>query len=288
MRFASPRHFAQSLPGLAQGGAVALVFIDDYVDLDRTVAHHIALGFRCIAVFGPDAAPIPEDARVHAVAWRRREDGALEDAVNAAISAAPGTWFYYGHNAEYLFFPFSDTRSIGDVAAFLDSERRGAARTAVIDLYPGDAGHLPGTVAPEDTWFDRVGYYALPRPDPDRPAGGTLDRQEDLYGGLRWRFEEHVPEDRRRIDRIALFRAERGLRLIPGHRFNIPEFNTHACPWHRSLTACVASFRAAKALRTNPASRDAIETFLWSGSERFEWRATQLTDCGLMEPGQWF
>ena len=288
MRFASPRHFAQSLPGLARGGAVALVFLDDYVDLDGTIAHHLDLGFRFVAVFGPEGSPVPDDPRVHAVAWDAAAEGALESAVNDAIAAAPGTWVYYGHNAEYLFFPFSDSRRIGDVAAFLESERRASARTAVIDLYPGDPACLPDAVPREDTWFDRTGYYALPRPDPAGPVGATLDRQEDLYGGLRWRFEEHVPEDRRRIDRVALFRSEPGLRLMPGHRFNLAEVNTHACPWHRSLTACVASFRAAKALRSNPASRDAIGTFRWSGSERFEWRAAQLMECGLMEPGQWF
>ncbi len=48
------------------------------------------------------------------------------------------------------------------------------------------------------------------------------------------------------------------------------------------------SFRTAKALRTNPGSRDAIATFHWHNSVRFGWNSQQLMDLGLMEPGQWF
>ncbi|MEM7489578.1 MAG: hypothetical protein AAF390_10700, partial [Pseudomonadota bacterium] len=137
-----------------------------------------------------------------------------------------------------------------------------------------------------DAWLDESGYYALARWDDD--AGAALDRQLDFFGGLRWRFEEHVPWEKRRIDRVALFRAEKGLRLLPGHVLSEPEMNTYACPWHHSMTASIASFRAAKALATNPGSRAAIPGFRWDGSIPFEWRAQQLMDLGLMEPGQWF
>ena len=54
------------------------------------------------------------------------------------------------------------------------------------------------------------------------------------------------------------------------------------------LTAAIASFRAAKALATNPGSREAIGSFRWRNSEPFQWKAQQLMDLGLMEPGQWF
>ena len=110
----------------------------------------------------------------------------------------------------------------------------------------------------------------------------------DFFGGLRWRFEEHVPADRRRIDRIGLFRAKPGLRLRGDHTFSEAEYNTYACPWHNNLTAAICSFRAAKALRTNAASRFEVGSFLWPSSERFTWGSRQLLDLGLMETGQWF
>ncbi len=132
--------------------------------------------------------------------------------------------------------------------------------------------------------MDKSGYYALAR----WRAGQALDRQMDFFGGLRWRFEEHVPFAKRRIDRVALFRAKPGLRLNADHTLSDDEMNTYACPWHHSPTAAIASFRTAKALRKNPGSRQAIRTFRWRNSEPFRWQSRQLLDLGLMEPGQWF
>ena len=60
------------------------------------------------------------------------------------------------------------------------------------------------------------------------------------------------------------------------------------CVVYDNLTAAIASFRAAKALATNPGSREAIGSFRWRNSEPFQWKAQQLMDLGLMEPGQWF
>ena len=135
--------------------------------------------------------------------------------------------------------------------------------------------------------LDRAGYYALARPDPAN-NGHAKERQLDFFGGLRWRFEEHVPPLRRKIDRIALFRSKPGLSLREDFTFSEEEYNTYACPWHNNLTAAICSFRTAKALRTNPGSRFDIHSFKWRGSEPFRWHSQQLLDLGLMEPGQWF
>ncbi|MFN6953031.1 MAG: hypothetical protein ACK4NE_10630, partial [Albidovulum sp.] len=152
--------------------------------------------------------------------------------------------------------------------------------------YAPDLGRHPDAVSLQEAMLDRTGYYALARPDP--ATGHPKERQLDIFGGLRWRFEEHVPPDRRRIDRIALFRAARGLTLRDDHTFTLEEYNTYACPWHHNLTAAIASFRTAKALKSNPDSAAAIRTFTWAGSVPFAWTSQQLMDLGLMEPGQWF
>jgi hypothetical protein len=135
--------------------------------------------------------------------------------------------------------------------------------------------------------FDGAGYYSLTRRD-EAADWAPLDRQVDLFGGLRWRFEEHVPWTRRRIDRISLFRAKPGLRMLPDFTLSDAEMNTCNSPWHNNLTAAVCSFRTAKALRTNPGSRAAIQQFMWRNSVKFEWNSQQLMNLGLMEPGQWF
>ncbi len=118
--------------------------------------------------------------------------------------------------------------------------------------------------------------------------GLALERQMDMFGGLRRRFEEHVPWGRRRIDRVALVRAERGLEMRPDLTLSDEERNTVNCPWHNNLTAAVMSFRAAKALRSNPGSKWTVTDFRWSGSVPFDWSSKQLLELGLMEPGQWF
>lgn len=279
--------FLKSRPAALKRGPIAIVLVEDDAAVTETLRHHVQVGFRHILALSPDPIPLPDDLaqRVTCLHWNTRRAHAHQEVVNAVLAAVPtGTWLYYCYNAEFLFFPFSETRSIGEMLAFHAEERREAMLTYVVDLYSPDLSRNPNAVSLTDAMFDRAGYFALGRKGPD----GPLERQLDFHGGLRWRFEEHVPPASRRIDRIALFRAAPNLRIEADHRFNIPEYNTYSCPWHHNLTATIASFRTAKALASNPGSRDAIGSFRWRNSEPFQWRAQQLMDLGLMEPEQWF
>lgn len=275
-------------PALSQG-PVAVILAEDGVEVALTLQHHLSAGFRTVLLLAhPDMALVPQaEVLIHRIDHDVFADNALAAAVNRVIRVAPGQWIYAGYNAEFLFHPFAETRSVPAMLAFHAEERRDALASAVIDLYAADLCQTPTAVCRETAMLDRLGYYALDRPDPAHP-GQVLDRQRDLYGGLRWRFEEHIPPDRRRIDRIALFRARPGLEMRADFTFNLAEYNTHACPWHRNLTTAVCSFRTAKALKANPASSFAIRDFRWPNSVAFQWRAQQLLDLGLMEPGQWF
>lgn len=270
-------------------GPVALVFAEDGVEITSTVRHHLNAGFATLLLLGVETGDLAEALlpRVHRIAYDIYAEGAVPGAVNRLIAAAPGTWFYYCYNAEYLFFPFCESRSIGEMLAFHAEERRDAMLTYVVDLYAGDLWRHPNAVCLEEALLDRSGYYALGRPDPANRMH-PKPRQLDFFGGLRWRFEEHVPENRRRIDRIALFRAQPGLELLDNHSFNVEEYNTYACPWHNNLTAAICSFRTAKALKLNPGSTYDIADFRWRNSTGFRWHSQQLMDLGLMEPGQWF
>jgi hypothetical protein len=270
-------------------GPTALVLVEDMAGLASTLAHLLRVGFPVVAALCPRELPIPPEfgQRVDRVVHDVYAEGALTAAVNAAIAAAPGAWFHYCYNAEYLFFPFCETRSIREMLAFHAEEKRDAMITFVIDLYAADLLRNPDAVSLREAMLDRSGYYALGRPDPAN-HNHPKERQLDFFGGLRWRFEEHIPPAKRRIDRIGLFRARPGLRLGEDHTFNVEEYNTYACPWHNSLTAAICSFRTAKALRSNPGSRGAIATFRWRGSVPFAWHSQQLMDLGLIEPGQWF
>ncbi len=268
-------------------GPVAMIFVEDLVEVDSTIRHHQKAGFKQVLVFAPDVLELPEELAetTHRIRYDMSHQTALTDAVNAVIDAAPGVWLYYCFNAEYLFHPFCESRNINEMLIFHTEERRDAVLTYVVDLYADDLTRFPNAVSLDHAWLDKSGYYALGRHGAN---GAPKDRQLDFFGGLRWRFEEHIPKNRRKIDRISLFRARKGLRLYPDHTFNDEEYNTFACPWHHNITAAIASFRTAKALKSNPGSTFDIPTFKWHNSTEFNWSSQQLLDLGLMEPGQWF
>jgi hypothetical protein len=272
------------------GGPFAVVVCEDRSEIDSTLEHVLSLGFRAVFLVGApgtdaEALPRRDGVPVHVIQDRPRRRGAAQDAVNILIDKVPGAWVHYCYNGEYLFYPFCEDRSVGELTSWVMEERRYSVLTFVIDLYAGDLSRFPDAVSLDTALFDTSGYYAQRRV---REGDRVMERQLDFFGGLRWRFEEHVADSRRRIDRIALFRARSGLRLREDHTLNDEEMNTYECPWHHSLTGAICSFRAAKALRTNPGSRYDISDFRWYKSERFNWSSMQLMELGLMEPGQWF
>lgn len=260
-------------------GPVAILINEDDSDLDGSIDHHRGLGFANIVVVTRPRA-LPQD-----VSYVLTDPTLpLDQIVNALLPALDGRWVFTGYNAEYLFFPFCEARSIADVAQFVTEERRNAVFGITLDLYPSDRDRDMKTIERDDALFDPVGYYALDRFDgPDR-----LERQIDVFGGLKWRFAEHVPWPRQRIDRIALFRARKEYPMTPALLFGDAEMNTVSCPWHNNLTMAVPSFRVAKSLVSNPGSTFDIAALRTSSSQPFGWTSDQLMQGGFMEPGQWF
>jgi hypothetical protein len=270
-------------------GPIALIFAEDNVELDTTLRHQRQLGFTQVFLFAPAVFTLPKDIEdgIHRVTLDQLTNAIMVDTINQVIKAAPNIWMYYCFNAEYLFFPFCESRTIGEMIAYHTEERRDAMLTYVVDLYADDLAQYPNAVSLDHAQMDKSGYYALARNDPDN-HNHPKTRQLDFFGGLRWRFEEHVPAERRKIDRIALFRSKPDLQLRPDFTFSDEEYNTYSCEWHNNITAAVCSFRTAKALKLNPGSTFDIDNFTWHNSVPFEWHSRQLLDLGLMEPGQWF
>ncbi|MBL4542679.1 MAG: hypothetical protein JKP97_12875 [Rhodobacteraceae bacterium] len=277
--------FAAARPALPGSGPVAALIAEDRAGIACALAHLAAIGFETRILFAPELPPEAADAATLTVLCRTAEPGADRACLNALIDRVPGRWVHHLYNAEYLFFPFAETRRVGDMLGFVESERRDSVAGVTVDLYPADLDRHPDGIDRDSAHFDAAGYFALGRRAPD---GTPIERQYEVHGGLRWRHEQHVPHDRRRIDRIALFLARPKLRFDPALRQSDPELNTFESPWHRSLTACVASFRTARALCALPSARQSIDSFLWRRSQPFAWRAEQLLAAGLMEPGQWF
>jgi len=289
MHYNSLKEFLGKARAALAKGPVALILVEDLVEVETALHHHLSAGFRQVIVFGPPELTLPEEisAKIIRVDHDMTAPAVTEQIVNAVIAAAPGIWIYYCYNAEYLFYPFCESRTVGELIAFHAEERRDAVLGYAVDIYAGDLNTYPKAVSLENAYLDKSGYYALARSDTadrDHPK----ERQLDFFGGLRWRYEEHIPEIRRRIDRIPLFKAKPGLKLLPNHTFNDQEYNTYSCRWHHNITLSIASFRTAKALKTNAGSMYDIDTFKCHSSVRFRWESQQLMDLGLMEPGQWF
>ncbi|MEL6450201.1 MAG: glycosyltransferase family 2 protein [Pseudomonadota bacterium] len=288
MQFSNLNSFVKDASAVPKKGPVALIMVEDTTEVDTTLRHHLQAGFKSVIAFMPANFDLPRDLapEVIRVNYDVSVPGGVETAVNAMIDAVPaGTWMFYCYNAEYLFHPFCETRTVGEMLAFHTEERRDAMLTYVVDLYADDLWTFPDAVSLDRAHLDRSGYYALAREDAN---GHAKERQLNFFGGLRWRYEEHVPTARRKIDRISLFKTKPGLKLLDNHVFNDEEYNTYSCQWHHNLTAAICSFRTAKALKLNPGSTYDIHTFKWHNSAPFEWHSRQLLDLGLMEPGQWF
>jgi len=288
MQFDSLKSFTQDADAVPKKGPVAIVLVEDDVEIATTVRHNLQLGFKHIIVCMPAQFELAADLvdQVIRIDYDMSVPDALKTAINHLIATVPaGTWMYYSYNAEFLFFPFCETRTVGEMLSFHTEERRSAMLTYVVDLYADDLTEYPNAVTLDRAHLDRSGYYALARPGAN---GHPKERQLDFFGGLRWRFEEHVPAARRKIDRIALFKTKPGLQVREDHTFNDEEYNTFSCEWHHNLTSAICSFRTAKALKLNPGSTFDITTFKWHNSAPFEWHSRQLLDLGLMEPGQWF
>ena len=288
MQYDNLANMIKSTAAVPPQGPVALILVEDDVEVATTLRHHQQIGFKSLIACMPRSFTLPRDLEdtVIRVDYDMTAPAAMETAVNLLITSLPAdTWMYYCFNAEYLFHPFCESRTVGEMLAFHGEERRSAMLTYVIDLYADDLHEFPNAVALERAYLDKSGYYALARPD---EKGHPKERQLSFFGGLRWRYEEHVPAARRKIDRIALFKTKPGLSLREDHTFSDEEYNTYACEWHHNLTSAICSFRTAKALKLNPGSTFDIPTFTWHNSAPFEWHSRQLLDLGLMEPGQWF
>ena len=138
----------------------------------------------------PFTRPADLPAEVAFIARAAKSSSDISQEMNAVIAALPQRWIYFGYNGEYLFYPFCESRSIGEIIAFNTEERRKTISTTVVNFYAWHLGQSPHGVDVISIYLDRLGYYAETRRDGEQ---APLPQQFNFYGGLRWRFEEHVP-----------------------------------------------------------------------------------------------
>ena len=120
MQYASLTKMIQN-EGIALAlGPIAVVMVEDDVEVDTTLRHHQQAGFKTIVALMPASFELPRDLQHHVIRvdYEMSQEGAMERAINALIPAATGQWIYYCYNAEYLFHPFCETRDIAEMLAF--------------------------------------------------------------------------------------------------------------------------------------------------------------------------
>ena len=121
MRHDDTASFLHRSAGALSKGPVAVILVEDEVEVASTLRHHLARGFNTVLALGMPVPALPEDLedRVHVITADVSDAAA---AMNPLIDAASaGVWFYYGYNAEFLFYPFTFSGTINVNAACFDA-----------------------------------------------------------------------------------------------------------------------------------------------------------------------
>ena len=264
---------------------IAVILAEDCFGLNQTMAHLTGLGFSQIVVLSDKPESIEQaalhDSAIIGVVFDPLPS--VEMLMNSIIPILKNRWLHFCYNGEFLFFPYSEHRSVSDVIAFSQEERRNSIFGYTIDLYHDQFPTSTDSIDRENVFFDSAGYFG------ESSTGPTeVGQIVNVFGGLRWRYSQHLLHNRANINRVCLFKAVSDLNMTEDGNFNLPEYNTISSGWHRSVTMAVMSFRAAKALATNPLSKTEAASLRWKMSERFDWTSRQLMEAGFIETGQWF
>ncbi|MBY8976672.1 hypothetical protein KHP62_12685 [Rhodobacteraceae bacterium NNCM2] len=256
-------------------GVVTVLFCEDDAYLEATVDHALRQSPAHILAIGrPEALEGREG--ITAIPADLTDPLARDRILNDLIDRFDGRWLHWLHNGEFFFYPWCESRSLGDLTGFLKNERRSILYTYSLDLYAQDLPAGDPRTAP--LWFDRDAYCAFPE----------QDQQLTVYGGLGWRFEEFFSTPWLEIGRANLFRARKGVHIRRNLIFADPAYRTVSAPWHHSPTGAVMSFRRSRHLMAHPEFFGVRDKLIWSGSEPFRWNSNELLDLGMIEPGQWF
>lgn len=264
---------AKALPD----GPIGIVLCESELNAIDTAARLARQGVRVVIALGPGVASDKVDCEVFEIAERPTARSA-PDQMNLLIDALAGRWIVWLWNAEFLVFPFCETRRLADLVAFLTDERRKSLYTYALDLYSQDLRDLDTSPTEAELFFDTAGYHAFPQ----------ANQQLTVFGGLGWRFQELLPKGMQQIGRTSLFRAERGVHLDDAMIFEDLDYASVSCPWHNSPTGAVMSLRRTRRIMAHPHFAQMRGKLEWSGTEPFSWHSRQLLEHGMIEPGQWF
>ena len=120
MQYRSLDHFISDSKAVLSKGPIALIMVEDAIEIETTLRHHQQLGFATVVAFMPAsfalARDVAESKGVLRVDYDMDREGALENAVNAVIEAAPGAMALYLLQRRISVLPFLRDAHRGGVA----------------------------------------------------------------------------------------------------------------------------------------------------------------------------
>lgn len=292
MAYTSQNQYLNKLLNLlpTRGSTVAIIYcVDDHL-VAETIEHHIKIGFDAVLLVGDNLNFVyAHEKLIHYSAAIHDYNDIWSHLSNTCLKLTDH-YIYWGYNAEFLFFPFCETRTVKDLVTFLGEERRQTLFGMVVDLYAMDFKKNGTGYDLEEAGFDAINYYSKPLDasffsDINKYDG---NRMPEIHGGLKWRYSEWFKNLSTTINRVPFFLATDKLEFDKNGLTDNPEFYSYHCEHHRNPTGAIMSFRTAIDLRHNPASRQSIHNFSWVGTETFTWNSPQLLRLGFIETGQWF
>ena len=276
MIFNTVKEFARARPKLP-GGVIAILLCESERHVGASARRLAAQGASAIVAVGTPNGLTDAGCAVFPIA-ETPHPKSLPEMMQSLLTALSGQWVVWLWNSEFLVFPYGETRTLSDLAAFLGDERRTAIHGYVLDLYSRRLPTLSEDPSRSAMYFDRIGYYAFPE----------KDRTLRLRGGLGWRFEEFTPPSLQPINRAVMLKPGTDLKVSRDLSFGHSDYDSLSCPWHHNPTAAIMSLRRSRRIMAHPGFPALAHKLIWQGSTRFNWTSGQLLDLGLIEPGQWF
>lgn len=279
--------------------------------VDAFLDHHRALGVREFVLLDlSSAGGLAQHIAGQAgcAVWRPR-DLSRPDEITSWLNGlrcryASGRWCLSLDTADAFVYYRCETRGIGDLTDFLESESRDHLFALVVDMY-GDGAAAddrdPAGGSGELRYFDPFGFVTL---DPGRA------RNVIVRGGPQRRLLfKNRPRQSPALNRIPLVKWAWPYAYVAGTRLIVPVYlnNPHA-QWHSSPTGCILRFALAQdaealhdaarweapvammdgGLASYPGLQRLRELTLKQDCSRPYRESRDLVDAGLMNPGQWF
>ncbi|MEM0942541.1 MAG: hypothetical protein AAGI70_01215 [Pseudomonadota bacterium] len=133
-------------------GPLWVVLCEDPWLAAESVAHAAALSPAQVLALG-DVAGLAPQPGVAAIEMDLGAHGAAALALNRIIAAAEGRWVGWCFAGEFFFYPWCETRTLGDLTLFLAGEQRASLYAYALDLHGADLPEDRPQMHP--LWLDR-------------------------------------------------------------------------------------------------------------------------------------